>query len=246
MKRIRVLLATLLAAAGLGAADIAADHTPLQRAAMRQQADAVDALLEQGAAVGAENHRGRTALHYAVLPGQEGTDYSLRMVRALLAHGADPNHVDVTNRTPLDLAIERGTHAVVRVLLANGGNPNRINRNGYSALTVSMIHGRMDVADSLEEYGARHGVSPRETALLPQLPKLMELSKGLRDAYELNGKNPEAYPAVVRRVLSRVYPDMHPKAVERLVKQTDNLVAGRKAQCALCPAERPRLTGGAK
>ena len=133
MKRIAVLLATLLVAAGLGAADgVAADHTPLQRAVMRQQADTVDALLEQGASVGAENHRKRTALHYAVMRGQTGTDYSLRIVSALLAHGADPNHTDDMNLTPMDLAMSRGTHAVIRALLANGADPNRTDRNGNS------------------------------------------------------------------------------------------------------------------
>lgn len=242
MKRIAVLLA-----AGLGAADgVAADHTPLQRAAMRQQADAVDALLEQGASVGAENQRGRTALHYAVLRGQQGTDYSLRMVRALLAHGADPNHTDATNRAPIDLAIERGTHAVVRALLANGTDPNRIDRNGYSLLTSAMMRGRMDVAESLKEYGARHGVSPQETAILPYLPQAMEFSKELRDTIELNGDNPEAFPGILRQAIATVYPDMSEENLERLIKQADDLVAKRQAQCAFCPAKRPRVTGGAK
>ena len=247
LRRFAGLLAVSLIVAGLCAAEgAAADHTPLQRAVMRQQADAVDALLEQGASVGAENHRKRTALHYAVLPGQRGSDYSLRMVRVLLAHGADPNHIDATNRAPIDLAIERGTHAVVRLLLANGANPNRIDRNGYSLLTSAMMRGRMDVADSLKEYGARHGLSPRETAILPHLPQATEFSKQLRDTIELNGDNPEAFPGILRQAIATVYPDMSEEIVERLIKQAEDLVAKRQAQCAYCPAKRPRVTGGAK
>lgn len=242
-----MLLAALLVAAGLGAADgVAADYTALQRAAMRQQADQVDALLEQGASVAAQNHRGRTALHYAVLPGQRGSDYSLRMVQALLAHGADPNHTDATNRAPIDLAIERGTHGVVRALLVNGADPNRIDRHGYSLLTSAMMRGRMDIADSLKEFGARHGVSPRETAVLPHLPRAMDFLEEVRDAIELNGDNPEAFPGIVRKAIATVYPDMSEKDLELLMKQAVDLVASRQAKCAYCPAKRPRVTGGAK
>lgn len=247
INRIAVLLAALLAAAGLGAADsVAAGYTPLQKAAAQQQADTVDALLEEGASANAQNHKKRTALHYAVLQGPQGTDYSLRMVRALLAHGADPNHTDYKDLAPVDIAIARGTHAVVRLLLANGADPNRTDRNGFSLLTSAMLHGRLDVADSLKEYGARHGVSPEETAILPHLPQAIEFSKGIKDTYELNGGNPEAFPGIVRQAIATVYPDMTAKEAEQLIKMADGLVAARKKQCALCPAERPRLTGGEK
>lgn len=247
MKRIAGLLAALLVAAALGAADgVVADHTLLQRAVMKQQADAVDALLEQGASVNAENHRKRTALHYAVMRGQTGTDYSLRIVRALLAHGADPNHTDDMDLTPMDLAMSRGTHAVIRDLLANGADPNRTDRNGNSLLLSAMLHGRMDVADSLREHGARYGVSPRETALLPYLPQAMEFSKGIREGYELNGGDPEAFSTIVRQVAAKVYPNLSDEDIQRFVEQADDLAADRKARCTACPTRRPRLTGGAK
>lgn len=235
MRRLRQfagLLAVSLVVAGLSAADGAtSNHTQLQRAAMRQQADTVDALLEQGASVGAENHRKRTALHYAVLRGEPESDNSLRMVRALLAHGADPNHTDDTGRAPIDLAIERGTHDVVRALLANGADPNRIDRNGLSLLALAMMHGRMDVADSLKEYGARHSVSPRETEVMPHLPQAMEFSKRIRDAWESHDNNPEAFPGVVRQVAAVVYPEMSEEMIEWIVEQAGGLVAAdRKAQ----------------
>ena len=129
----------------------------------------------------AENHRKSTALHYAVMRGQTGTDYSLRIVRALLAHGADPQHTDDMHLTPMDLAMSRGTHAVMRVLLANGADPNRSDRNGNSLLLSAMLHGRMDVADCLGEDDARDGVSLGETSLLPFLPQSMEFSEGIRE-----------------------------------------------------------------
>ena len=225
------LLAASLVAAGLGSCGGAADHTPLQRAAMSQQADTVDALLDQGASVGAENHRKRTALHYAVLRREPQSDYSLRMVRALLAHGADPNHTDNRGRAPIDLAIERGTHDVVRALLANGADPNRIDRNGLSLLALAMMHGRMDVADSLKEFGARHGVSPRETELMPHLPQVTEFSKRIRGAWESNDNNPEALPGIVRQVAAVVYPEMSEGLIKWLVGQAGSLVAAdRMAQ----------------
>src|SRR5688500_6254140 len=68
-------------------------NTPLHFAALRENADAVDALLKRGADVHAVNVAKATPLHYGC--GSE------RIVRALLAHRAKPNAVSSAGVTPL-------------------------------------------------------------------------------------------------------------------------------------------------
>ena len=78
-------------------------------------ADATDAeheiarlLIEHGAAVnalgGQARGRGETALGYA------GFFADSRLVELYLAHGADPNHVNPTGRTPVDATAREGSH----------------------------------------------------------------------------------------------------------------------------------------
>ena len=55
---------------------------------MRQQADTVDALLEQGASVGAENYRKRTALHY--VKRRSPDEYVRQKREAYVRGGGDP------------------------------------------------------------------------------------------------------------------------------------------------------------
>jgi ankyrin repeat protein len=70
---LRVLLATLVSAQ-------TTDNPPLHAAALRNDADAVEKLLDAGADANALNVAGASALHYST--GSE------RIVKALLARGA--------------------------------------------------------------------------------------------------------------------------------------------------------------
>ena len=124
--------------------------------------------------------------------------------------------------------------------------PIRSDRNGNSLLLSAMLHGRMDVADSLSQYGARYGVSPGETALLPYLPQAMEFSKGIREGCELNGGDPESLSTIVRQVAMSVYPNLSDEDIQRFVERADDPGADRNARCTACPARRPRLTGGTR
>jgi uncharacterized protein len=62
----------------------------------------VDRLLARGASLSAQERRGFGALHLAALHGLA------RVVRALLAAGADPDLRDSINRRPQELALMRG------------------------------------------------------------------------------------------------------------------------------------------
>ena len=221
-------------------------NTELHIAVMNQDPDQLENLLASGTLANSENANRRSALHYAVLRGPDGGDYSLQMTRQLLSYGANPNLVDSANITPVDVAIARGSHAVVRLLLENGANPNRIHRSGYSILTLAMMYGRDDVARTLQQFGAMHGVSPQEQALVKELPNALDYAKSLREELEANAYAPEALPIIVQQQVSRVWPDMSAKDVDELVEKAEQLAVERQMKCRLCSAQRPTAERGAK
>jgi ankyrin repeat protein len=93
------------------------DHTPLHRAALRGDAEAVESLLAAGADANARNQFGATPLHYGI--GSE------RVVVALLAHGARTEIVSDAGVTPLLGAVSRNDSiGVVRRLVEAGADVN--------------------------------------------------------------------------------------------------------------------------
>ncbi|ALK23478.1 ankyrin repeat domain-containing protein [Burkholderia cepacia] len=64
------------------------------------------------------NHAGETALSFAALFGR------LDMLPVLVAHGANPDHVDALGRTALQNAILQGNDAAVAALEKVGATPN--------------------------------------------------------------------------------------------------------------------------
>lgn len=87
--------------------------TPLMRASYEGRAEVVEILLDHHATrTAARSDRGATALHYGALQGDE------RIVRMLLARGADPRVADEQGRTPEELAQRAGHARVARLLHA--------------------------------------------------------------------------------------------------------------------------------
>lgn len=93
--------------------------SPLAEAIRNQQEQAVLLLLESGASA-----RGRSALLIDAIGMGD-----VRIVQALIDHGADP---DVTrgDTTPLAAAASRCDEAMVTALLASGADPNRATPSG--------------------------------------------------------------------------------------------------------------------
>jgi ankyrin repeat protein len=162
----------------IGARD-ANGNTPLHLAALRENAEAVDALLKHGADANATNLAQATPLHYGI--GSE------RIVRALLQHGAKPDVVSTAGMTPLLGAARHATSAVVirhlvnagadvnaiipqlkmsvlaqavfggdhesiRFLLEKGANPN--GGEGFRPLVVAAYTGDREIAELLLDRGA--------------------------------------------------------------------------------------------
>jgi hypothetical protein len=135
----------------------------LMIAAMTNQPDLVDLLIDRGADVNAKGTWGATALHMAALRG------SADAVEALLHHSANVNaKSDNDNSTPLfwacrgsrEMFAMRGNHsAVIKALLDAGADAETQNRDGYSAESIA--------SDDIAKELVKHGAQPRPPATQP-------------------------------------------------------------------------------
>jgi ankyrin repeat protein len=137
--------------------------TPLMAASGAGRADAVSMLLERGADVNAaDEFQQQTALMWAASEGH------LAVVEALLDAGADPDlqaRVNtLTERKNADYAsggfsalmwaARNGYEAVVRRLAGSGADLNLTNGDGATAMMMSIVNDRYDLAAVLVELGA--------------------------------------------------------------------------------------------
>ena len=99
----------------------AAEHlTPLQFAALQDNAEAVTSLVAEGADPNVVDGYGWSALHFAIPLADSG------VVAVLLAAGADPDALTVDGVTTLHLASRQASSAVVSELVEAGADPNAI------------------------------------------------------------------------------------------------------------------------
>jgi ankyrin repeat protein len=153
-------------------------NTPLHLAALRGDADAVDALLAQGTDANALNRAGATPLHYGVT--------SERIVAALLDHGAKPDVVSSVGVTPLLGAVAMpNSYPVVQRLVAAGADVNaRRPRAGgpignANVLAIATVAGDARTIALLLDRGAEvnpaQGVPPLTAAALHGRSELVRL-----------------------------------------------------------------------
>lgn len=103
----------------------------------RRQKETVKALLEGGAAPDAfrSENLNKTALFIAAYNGDK------EICEMLLAHGADPNAVDMHGNTALREAIGNRKEKIVQLLLSKGANPDHKNQDGTSVRNLAEKHG---------------------------------------------------------------------------------------------------------
>ena len=117
-----------------------ADETPLMMAAMRGEADAVQALLAHGASPVKE---GWSPLHYAATGGNAA------VVKLLLARGAPIEARSPNGSTPLMMAAKYASEEAVDALLAAGADRSARNELGMDASAFAASAGRDRLAARL-------------------------------------------------------------------------------------------------
>lgn len=93
-------------------------NTALMGALFKGENAIAKRLLDTHCPIDQTNHAGQTALAFAALFGR------LDMLPVLVAHGANPDHVDALGRTALQNAILQGNDAAVAALEKVGATPN--------------------------------------------------------------------------------------------------------------------------
>ncbi len=121
--------------------------TPLGLAAFFGNADALQVLLANGAAVDDPDRSrfGNTALDSAVAANHAD------VARALLAAGANPNVRDSADYTPLHKAAANGNVETVRLLLDHGADAAAVRKGGGTPLEDAEAKGHADVAELLRQ-----------------------------------------------------------------------------------------------
>eukprot|EP00090_Calanus_glacialis_P034374 TRINITY_DN57688_c0_g1_i1.p1 TRINITY_DN57688_c0_g1~~TRINITY_DN57688_c0_g1_i1.p1 ORF type:complete len:175 (+),score=49.99 TRINITY_DN57688_c0_g1_i1:70-594(+) len=125
----------------------------LWEGAMKGDTSKVREALEEGADVNsAANNKGSTSLHLASCEGH------VEVVKLLLDHGADPNHLDRSGWSALDRAVWAGRMGVCTVLLERGARVDVRDNINRTPLHATAIQGNLSLAKLLVEHGADRAV----------------------------------------------------------------------------------------
>ena len=105
------------------------EETPLMLAALNNQLNVAQVLIERGAEV---NRKGWTPLHYAATKGH------IAMMRLLLENNAYIDAESPNGTTPLMMAAFYGTPLSVKLLLEEGADPTPRNQSHVNALDLAL------------------------------------------------------------------------------------------------------------
>jgi ankyrin repeat protein len=123
--------------------------TPLIRAAVNADAEALKLLLEHGADATVQTADRQTAIH-AVLAGRAPEPQALEMIRVLQKAGADVNVIALINHreeirggTALHYAVRKRYKTVIKELATFGIDMNAVDQDGLTALDYTQSRGFM-------------------------------------------------------------------------------------------------------
>jgi ankyrin repeat protein len=146
------LLALLFTSAALSLSALmmgAATDTRIADAAMQGDEETIRTLLKQGVDVNAAQGDGMTALHWAAMHDDA------EMAQILLYAGANVKAESrIGSVTPLSLATQSGSPAIVEMLLKAGANPKTKMMDSMTPLMVAATAGNPDVVNLLLKAGA--------------------------------------------------------------------------------------------
>jgi len=134
----------------------ARDHngnTPLMWASLNGNAQLVELLIDQGAAVNMQNFVGETALFIAAARGFD------KICTLLVENGADTRFANIDGATPTHIAAAGGYVDVVKTLVSHGSFVNCVDEEGDTPLHYAVREGKKDIIELLVKYcGADFGI----------------------------------------------------------------------------------------
>ena len=133
-------------------------ETALHWAAVNGRLCTVEALLRCGASTYIRNRRGATPLIMAPGLRDECRTYGARIVKLLVAHGADVHACDPRGRQAIHYAVSYGYDDLVAKLIQAGADPDAMMSDGR---TVRMLAREPSTIRLLEQIGDRNRDSDR-------------------------------------------------------------------------------------
>ena len=138
---------------------------PLHRAAIWGRHEVVRLLLERHADPSAQDKKGLTAMHAALLYSVPKGDYP-QVVRLLLEYGANYNARDNLRRTPLHLVSDSSSVCygnfessvrleIARILLSHGADVDVEDEEGRTPLQGALASKEAEMVQLLSEYGSK-------------------------------------------------------------------------------------------
>lgn len=121
-------------------------HCPLN-------SDVVEIVLKNGANVNAEDNEGRTPL-MKICDRDCLSNDAITFATLFILYGADVNHKDKYEFTPLYWASRQGHSNIVKLLIYNGADINHTNKYQSSALYWACINNHIDIVEILLINGA--------------------------------------------------------------------------------------------
>lgn len=134
-------------------------RTPLIKATIKKDVDAVKELLTKGENPNLRSASGSTPLSVC---------NQIEILQLLLRHGADPNIQGLNGYTALANAATEGHEEIAKILLLNGADPNKKDIIGSTPLIVSALYNHIDIIKLLVTHGADLNIQNDEgcTALM--------------------------------------------------------------------------------
>ena len=180
--------------------------SPVADAAMRNDAEAVRALLASGADVNIPRGDGMTGLHWAALHG------NAEIAGLLIGAGADPGAATrLGTHTPLHVAAKEGHGEIVAILAAAGADVAAVTETGATPLHFAAAAGDMRALTALLDHGA--AVDPMEPEW-GQTPLMFASAMGRAKAVTAL-LEAGADPTITARVMDLVERDILDRASER-------------------------------
>lgn len=161
--------------------------TSLHEAVVGGRTDALDLLVSYGADLEVQDGDGDTALMRACTTNAIPEETRLLMIERLIHHGAEVNHTNHVEETPLVVCVKHGRADAMLILLRSGAHLDTVDREGRSIAELADEYSPQCV-DALRTWKAERSKDQMMQTLLPKWrPITIKLLQG--NGFKIERKN---------------------------------------------------------